>query len=205
MAAMHNFRRLGVLTQVAHVITKSNFQELPDTVRFLRNEFPEETGRLSICFGIAQGISDLVFTWVIPRFEEIKPYVKDALDYCLESGIGFGGMIGQGGYPPCMLNGDLRYYERNLIHIYKSADHDAQFYKAERCKECSFDAWCLGVRKHYVETYGEAEIEPFKADVGARPPGGPSLEARSEDAGWAAPARRPEEKLIQIGRRPSAQ
>lgn len=202
MAAMHNFRELGVLTQVAHVITRSNFQELPETVRFLRTEFPEATGRLSICFGIAQPISDLVYTWVIPRFDEVQPYMQQALDYCLDTDVGFGGMIGQGGYPPCMLGGDLRYYERNLIHIYRSQDHDEQFYKAPRCQECSFDAWCLGVRKHYVETYGEAEITPFRADVAALPPGLPAQETRPQGSAGAA-TRRAAEALIQIGKRPA--
>jgi MoaA/NifB/PqqE/SkfB family radical SAM enzyme len=194
MAALHNFRALGVLTQVAHVITKSNFRELPETVRFLRNEFPAESGHLSICFGIAQPISDLVYTWVMPQFDEVKPFMKQALDYCLETDIGFGGMIGQGGYPPCMLDGDLRYYEKNLIHIYKSADHDEQFHKPERCRECSFDPWCLGVRKYYVDTYGDAEVKPFKADVpapSALPPAPPA----------PSPANQPRERLIQLGRR----
>lgn len=205
MQAMHNFRKLGVLTQVAHVITKSNFTELPQTVRFLREEFPEESGRLSICFGIAQPISDLVYTWVMPQFDEVRPFMRQALDYCLDTDVGFGGMIGQGGYPPCMLDGDLRYYERNLIHIYKSEDADEQFYKAPRCKECSFDAWCLGVRKYYVETYGDAEIKPFKADMESLSPGNLTIATRPDDsAPLPQPPRRPEDKLIQIGRRPSA-
>lgn len=189
MRAMHHFRELGVLTQVAHVITKSNYRELPETVRFLRGEFPAEGGHLSICFGIAQPISDLVYTWVMPRFDEVKPFMREALDYCLETGVGFGGMIGQGGYPPCMLDGDLRYYAANLPNIYKSPDHDRQFYKAERCRECSFDPWCLGVRRYYVDTYGDAEITPFRADVPAAPPA-------------AAPGKG--ERLIQIGRRPAS-
>ncbi len=165
ITSMHNFRQLGVLTQIAHVITKANFEELPNTVRFLREEFPEDEGHLSICFGVAQPISDLVYTWVMPRFDEIKPFMKAALDYCLETRVGFGGMIGQGGYPPCMLDGDLRYYEGNIRNIYRSADWQDQFYKADRCKECSFDPYCVGVRRLYVETYGDAEIVPFKADI----------------------------------------
>ncbi|MFS8070825.1 MAG: hypothetical protein ACMG6S_31035, partial [Byssovorax sp.] len=93
-------------------------------------------------------------------------------------------------------------YERNLIHIYKSQDHDEQFYKAPRCQECSFDAWCLGVRKHYVETYGEAEITPFKAHVAAPLPGPPTQETRPQGSVGAA-TRRPAEALIQIGKRPA--
>ncbi|MEZ4393703.1 MAG: radical SAM protein [Polyangiales bacterium] len=177
LAAMHNFRRLGILTQVAHVITKSNFAELPDTVRFLRETFPEDEGHLSVCFGIAQPISDLVYTWVMPTFSEIKPFMQQALDYCIETRVGFGGMIGQGGYPPCMLDGDMRYYAQNLGNIYRSADHDEQFHKPEACRSCSFDPWCLGVRKLYVETYGADEIKPFTADIEAMIPEGARMNA----------------------------
>lgn len=163
--SIHNFRQLGILTQIAHVLTKSNYKELPETVRYLRNEFPAEGGHLSICLAIAQGISDLVFHWVIPTFTEIKPFVSEALDFCLETDVGFGGMIGQGGYPPCMLDGDIRYYENVLDKVFKSGDSSDQFYKSEKCKECSFDPVCLGPRKSYVEHYGDAEIKPFQAEI----------------------------------------
>jgi hypothetical protein len=88
-----------------------------------------------------------------------------ALDYCLETRVGFGGMIGQGGYPPCMLGGDLRYYRENLRNIYRSSDWQDQFHKSPRCSGCSFDPYCLGVRKLYVETYGDAELVPFTASL----------------------------------------
>jgi len=165
--SIHNFRQLGVLTQIAHVITKANYEELPTTVRYLREEFPADGGHLSMCLAIAQGISDLVFEWVIPTFSEIQPYVSEALDYCLDNDVGFGGMIGQGGYPPCMLGGDLRYYANNLDKVYKSGDSSDQFYKPERCRECCFDAYCLGPRKSYVEHYGDAEIRPFTGELPA--------------------------------------
>jgi molybdenum cofactor biosynthesis enzyme MoaA len=192
--AMHAFRQLGVLTQVAHVITKANYKELPDTVRFLRTEFPAEGGHLSICFAIAQGISDLVFQWVIPTFSEIKPYVKEALDFCLETGVGFGGMIGQGGYPPCMLDGDLRYYRNKLDKVFKSDDAESQFYKPEKCRACSFDAYCLGPRRSYVEHYGDAEITPFRAEIPrwrkASPAGRRPIRRRRRSPRWRQASRR---------------
>lgn len=186
MQAIHNFRQLGTLTQIAHVLTKANYAELPDTVRFLRREFPAEGGHLSICLAIAQGISDLVFQWVIPTFTEIKPYVSTALDYCLETGVGFGGMIGQGGYPPCMLDGELRYYEGVLDKVFKSDDAGQQFYKSEKCRECSFDPYCLGPRRSYVEHYGDAEIRPFRAPL--PPPGARRVAAGDYSAEAAASA-----------------
>lgn len=164
--AMHNLRALGVLTQGALVITRENYRELPETVRFLRREFPADGGYLSICLAVAQGISDLVLPWVIPTFTEIRPFVVEALDYCLETGVGFGGMIGQGGYPPCMLGGDLRYYSGPVLeHVFTSENSDEEFYKAGRCRECSFDPYCLGPRRSYVRHYGDAEIRPFRAEI----------------------------------------
>jgi MoaA/NifB/PqqE/SkfB family radical SAM enzyme len=178
--AIHNFRKLGVLTQIAHVITKANYEELPDTMRYLGREFPASGGHLSICLAIAQEISDLVFQWVTPTFSEIKPFVSEALDLCLDSGIGFGGMIGQGGYPPCMLDGDLRYYEGVLDKVFRSEDSAEQFYKPEKCRACSFDPYCLGPRRSYVEHYGDAEIKPFRAEIRSpQPEPQPFREGRS--------------------------
>jgi hypothetical protein len=74
-----------------------------------------------------------------------------------------------------MLDGDMRYYAQNLGNIYRSADHDAQFHKPARCRECSFDPWCLGVRKLYVETYGDDEVKPFTADIAAMIPEGAKM------------------------------
>ena len=179
--ALHHFRALGIATQVAHVITKRNFADLPRMARFLREEFPPQEGSLSICFGIAQPISDLVYTWVMPRFDEVRPHMRAALDECLEHGVGFGGMIGQGGYPPCMLDGELRYYAENLGNVYVTPGSD-DFHKPERCRGCSFDPHCLGVRKYYVEVHGDEEIRPFRADV-------TGFAARRQDPGIEAAGR----------------
>jgi hypothetical protein len=64
----------------------------------------------------------------------------------------------------------MRFYAHNLRNIYRSADYGDQFVKPERCRECSFDPYCMGVRRIYVETYGDAEIRPFKADLEAMLP-----------------------------------
>jgi MoaA/NifB/PqqE/SkfB family radical SAM enzyme len=162
---MHNFQELGLETKFAHVITELNYRELPDTIRFLRDEFPPQKHSLSICFGIVQPISDLVFSWVIPRFTEVKAFMKAALDLCMESGIGIGGVLGEGGYPPCMLDGDMKYYKQTLGTILRSEDHESRFYKAPRCRECSFDPYCHGVRADYVELHGDSEIQPFQSDI----------------------------------------
>ncbi len=156
--AIHNLRELGVWTRISHVISRLNYHEVPDFVRFARSEWP--AGMLDVCFALAQEISSQTSTWVLPTFSEIKPFVKDGLDFCLDNDIKFSGFIGQGSYPPCMLDGDLRYYERVLSEVHRSPN-SSDWYKAERCKECSFNEKCVGLRRSYVETYGDGEIRPF--------------------------------------------
>lgn len=155
--AIHNLRELGVWTRIAHVINRLNYQDMPEFVRFARQEW--ETGQVDICFAIAQEMSAQTSTWILPTFTEIKPYVREALDFCLENGMSFSGLIGNGGYPPCMLDGELKYYEQAFDQIHTSSGES--FYKAERCRTCAFDHKCVGVRRAYIDTYGDDEIRPF--------------------------------------------
>ncbi len=155
---LHNLRALGVQTRISHVISRLNYRDLPAFVRFARAEFAD--GPLDICFAIAQEISSQTSTWVLPTFTDIKPFVREALDHCLAHGVTFSGLIGQGSYPPCMLDGDLRYYERALQEVHLSRD-TPDWVKPDRCRTCAFDTRCLGVRRSYVATYGDAEIRPF--------------------------------------------
>jgi MoaA/NifB/PqqE/SkfB family radical SAM enzyme len=157
--AIHTFRELGVWTRVSHVINKLNYKDVLRFVRWLRAEYPD--GMLDICFARAQEISSQTSPWILPSFAEIKPHVKEALDYCLDHDIAFSGLIGQGGYPPCMLDGDLRYYENAMDQIHRDAGGSSDFVKADRCSGCSFDENCVGVRRAYVRRHGDGEMRPF--------------------------------------------
>ena len=172
VAGLHQLAALGVDTQLAHVISADNFRALPAFTAAMLDEFAGAGRRLSVCFAVAQRISDLVPRWVLPSFTEIRPYVTAALDACDARGVGYGGLIGQGGYPPCVLSGDLRYHHGVLDKIYASADADQQFAKAPQCARCDFDRHCLGVRRDYLERHGDAELVPFAIDpaVAARLP-----------------------------------
>jgi MoaA/NifB/PqqE/SkfB family radical SAM enzyme len=190
IAGLHNLQALGVETQLAHVITRQNYQALPAFTRAVLDEFAGGARHLSICFAIAQGISDLVYAWVLPTFTEIKPYMHAALTLCRARGVGFGGLIGQGGYPPCQLDGEMAYYAGVLDKIYRSPDFGAQFHKAAACASCDFDRYCIGVRKDYVRSYGDDELRPIRID--------PALLAGATPLPTTAAAEGP---LIALGRR----
>lgn len=166
VAGLHHLAA-RVEPQLAHVISRDNYRALPTFTTTMLSTFAGPGRRLSVCFAIAQAVSDLVPRWVLPTFTEIKPYVRAALDACDAAGVGYGGLIGQGGYPPCALDGELRYYAGVLDKVYASADSDAQFGKGARCGACAFDAHCLGVRRDYLERHGDGELVPIAGPVPA--------------------------------------
>ncbi|MBK9030468.1 MAG: radical SAM protein [Myxococcales bacterium] len=183
VAGLHNLADLGVDTQLAHVISVDNYRALPTFTAAMLDEFAGAGRRLSVCFAVAQRISDLVPRWVLPTFTEIRPFVAAALDACDARAVGYGGLIGQGGYPPCALGGELRYYRGVLDKIYASADADAQFAKAPQCARCDFDRLCLGVRRDYLALHGDAELVPFAIapEVAATLPTPPAPAAAPDD------------------------
>jgi molybdenum cofactor biosynthesis enzyme MoaA len=186
VAGLHQLADLGVEVQLAHVISRDNFAALPAFTAAMLAEFAGPGRHLSVCFALAQAVSDLVPRWILPTFTEIKPYVRAALDACDAAGVGYGGLIGQGGYPPCALDGELRYYRGVLDKIFASADADAQFAKAPQCARCDFDRRCLGVRRDYLERHGADELVPFTI-------------APTEAAALPPPPRDP--TLVALGRR----
>jgi hypothetical protein len=190
VAGLHHLQALGVHTQLAHVISRDNFRALPEFTTAMLDEFVSDGSTLSVCFAVAQGISDLVSTWVLPTFTEIRPFVRAALDVCDRRGVGYGGLIGQGGYPPCMLDGELRYFRGVLDKIYASGDAELQFAKAPSCRSCDFDPYCLGVRRDYLTRHGDAELQPFQI--------APEIRANLPPPPPPAP---PAPALIHIGRR----
>ncbi|MCS6798902.1 MAG: radical SAM protein [Myxococcota bacterium] len=169
---LRRLRALGVQTQIAHVITRRNVADLPDFARWVARTFLPGP-HLSICFAVAQRMSDLVAPWLVPSFREVREPLRAALDVCDAAGIGYGGLIGQGGVPPCVLDGDLHYYRGNLGRVYLSPDWAEQFTKPPRCRDCSFDPYCVGVRRDHLALHGEDELRPFQAPPeafeGARP------------------------------------
>ncbi len=152
--------KTDIFTFLHFVITKDNYKTLPEFVDFADRTFTAEDGsKLPITFSYVAPPRPDVITHV-PRYSEAVSYLKQAMDMCVERGIPFGGNEGLKSLPPCVLDGDKRYF-RSLMPLTRETE-TTDYVKKPECAECDFNRFCYGVRMIYSLNYGLDEINPIR-------------------------------------------
>lgn len=160
---------LGCKIRTNTCVCKQNYAQLADIVKY------------SMRLGVSHiNISNLHtagsclknFDLVVPKFSDVIPHVKEAVDACVAAGV----KVTLEGYPVCVL-GDYEKYmidweENQFKMLYKSfvfrnyntfMETQAKM-KGEICKQCSMAQNCGGVYKEYAGAYGFDEISPLKGE-----------------------------------------
>ncbi|QOV19213.1 radical SAM protein [Blautia liquoris] len=160
-----NVISLGCKVRTNICVCKQNYTQLADIVKY------------SMSLGVSHiNISNLHtagnclknFELVVPKLSEAIPYVKVAVDACVEAGV----KVTLEGYPMCVLGDYSKYlidWEENQFKmLYKSfvfknyntfMENNAKM-KGEVCKECAKRNLCGGVYKEYAGAYGFVELIP---------------------------------------------
>ena len=145
----------GVRVIVSHVIWPGNAPHLPQFARFIHHEAPRATVMLSM----AQAVNDAVTPRdIVPSFAELAGPVTEFFNEARRLGLAAIGPNGECGIPPCVLEGDLRFYA-HMPPLPQSEHPD--FTKAPFCRECRFDGVCWGPRTRYVQRHGFAGLRPM--------------------------------------------
>jgi len=151
-----------IFTFLHFVITKDNYTDLPAFIEFAEKTFISESGeKIPLTFSYVAPPKPDVITHV-PRYSEAIPYLKRAMDLCEAKGIPFGGNEGLKSLPPCVLEGDQRYF-RFLMPLNREST-TTDFVKKPECAECDFDHFCYGVRQIYALSYGLDEFNPIRVN-----------------------------------------
>lgn len=150
----------GVHTMLHFVILNENYGILPDFIRFVSDTFRDDArGCVPVTFSyVAPPVEEIMLRGHVPRFTEAAPFLRRALALCDELGVPFGSNEGLKGMPPCVLEGDRRYF-RALPPLYRR-DTGGEFVKKPECAQCVFDNRCYGVRRFYARRHGLDEIRP---------------------------------------------
>ncbi len=156
-----NLIRGSAVVFLSHVINSFNYKLLPDFVEFISRRFE----RVPIVFSYAAPIyGAMMHRGLIPPLSEVRDVLIKALEKCYELKVPFSGLAGMCGLPPCILDGELRYYPD--INRVAEADYLDDMVKAPCCAECSLDGYCFGMRRYYAEIYGTGELKSVQvADV----------------------------------------
>ena len=163
---MRNVSELGAKIRTNSVVCKDNFTELPEIV-----DLCVELGahHVNISALHTAGTAFRNFWDVTPRYEEIQPYVFEAVDRCVRAER----VLTLEGFPHCSIPGYEQYmidwseqrlkmlYGAFVFEDYASFMDTTSRVKDERCGSCAQNDTCGGVYKEYADLIGWDEFHPF--------------------------------------------
>lgn len=160
-----NVKELGAKIRTNSVVCKDNFTELPEIVD-LCVDLGADHINLSALH--TAGTAFRNFWEVTPRYDEIQPYVLEAVDRAVRADR----MITLEGFPYCSIPGYEKYmidwaqnqfkmlYRTFVFEDYERYMDENSRVKDERCGGCAFNDTCGGVYKEYAELVGWDEFHP---------------------------------------------
>lgn len=153
-------------------ITNENYRDL-DKIAALVHQFRiKEYQCMSV---VPAGDGDKNFFDIVPKYEQLAPFLKKAIDFCESKEI----TIRFSGIPMCIL-GEKYIYSHDLWENFKLAEEkggeidlwqepgraedfkiDIGRIKTGKCRRCFKKDICGGIYEKYFQKYGQAELEPF--------------------------------------------
>jgi len=162
VSSLHNFQDLGIQVEINHVVSRFNYQNLPKFVTWFHNEFGSS---IHVSFAFVSPLYRAKDNlWLIPRYSEVMPYMKEAMDKLRAWDHPFV-VLARAGVPWCQLRGGYQQYS-DLTVIANEA-HSEDDYKKEKgpnCTDCAIFDLCQGVFLEYGELHGFDELVPLRAD-----------------------------------------
>jgi cyclic pyranopterin phosphate synthase len=151
-------------------VTKFNYKELPELLKFLDNY-----GIKCCMFSFVQPVGRVHENYeeIVPKISEVAQYFHEILDIARKKNIQ---MIIEG-LTPCFMQGYEKYITelrapRDLVVApdYSVSDfHEFRIktgrLKAPQCKDCKYTLICIGTWKDYVKKEGYGEFKPVAGDT----------------------------------------
>lgn len=143
------------------VINRKNYTGLKNICSFIFEQY----GIKEFNITFPHPIGDCYSTEVVPTYQEVQPYVNEALEYCFSKGI----LPYIEALPYCIFRKNFRqyaleFYQRRSIHVVGYAgEQDGKLdylelaptghAKYSSCNKCSLTTQCEGVWSEHIELY----------------------------------------------------
>jgi MoaA/NifB/PqqE/SkfB family radical SAM enzyme len=162
---VRNAKQLGAKIRTNSVVCKDNFTEMPD-IATLCMDLGADHINLSALH--TAGTAFRNFWEVTPRYDEIQPYVFEAVDRVVARDR----VITLEGFPYCSIPGYEHYminwrenkfkmlYRKYVFEDYENYMDANSRVKDARCGGCAHNDSCGGVYKEYADMIGWDEFQP---------------------------------------------
>lgn len=155
--ALMNMKKLNYPRIVGTVVTKQNYQDLPQLSNMLAGigvinhqfEFIRPVGKAQDNYSV-----------MVPRIKEVARYLEEAIKIDIENKIN----VRIESVPPCIMEEYSPYIntikEESINQI--SEEDIKDHIKPKDCQACRYDKVCVGIWKEYAEREGFEEFIPVK-------------------------------------------
>ncbi|MDD5005944.1 MAG: radical SAM protein [Candidatus Omnitrophica bacterium] len=172
---IHNAISLGARVTIYHVMTKQNYEDLYNFVKYIKHNFPDIYS-ITFSYIYPQGAA-LKNKHIFPSLTKMEPYLYKALNFCKKHNI-FTPISTCGVLPLCFLKGYEEYAilpqkfsqpedvqlidsNQNTGYVLATNDfHEKSKIKPEKCSFCILNSLCAGLWRVYSEIYGNRELRP---------------------------------------------
>jgi MoaA/NifB/PqqE/SkfB family radical SAM enzyme len=163
---LRNVKELGAKIRTNSVVCRDNFAEMPE-IADLCMDLGADHVNISALHTAGTALRN--FSEVTPRYDEIQPYVLEAVDRAVRRDR----MITLEGFPHCAIPGYEKYmidwsanqfkmlYRTFVFEDYENYMDSNARVKDERCGGCTHNDSCGGVYKEYAELVGWDEFHPI--------------------------------------------
>ena len=156
--ALGHLSSMDLVLSVTHVVCTPNHTQVAELVRFLHERFRVHVFSILLAAPMS---APLARKDVIVRYSDAAPFIAEALDLCIESGVHFEGLWERCGMPLCVLKTNPRYHQ-GAAYI-PDGNRGAEFIDAPGCASCTRASSCYRIRSLYAYLYGVGEFLPFEA------------------------------------------
>ena len=154
-----NLQNVGANIRLTCIVNALNYKNLEDYVIFVSQNFPKikyiQFSFIKI-MGNARKNPQILIT-----YEETQPYLLKAFKKCQELNIDFI----TDHIPLCYLDDFVKYHidYQKIVSGKESVVSLKEKVKLKQCADCRLNSFCYGVRKDYLEFFGEkTKVKPIK-------------------------------------------
>ena len=154
---LHRAQQVFLLLNI--VIHERNVEDLVPYMELVASRWP----RAYVNISFVAASSDVVpkDRAMIPRYAEVMPHLAAAVRVAKERGLAIGGFESMCGIPLCLVPAELtRFFA--LTDIPEGYDR-GEFVKTPACQRCDLRNKCYGLRRGYLDLYGDEELRPVHA------------------------------------------
>ncbi|MBL7132269.1 MAG: radical SAM protein [Candidatus Omnitrophica bacterium] len=152
--AIKILERLKARIRLTHIVNSLNYLHMEEMVEFVKENFASIS---YIQFSFIKILGNaLKFAWINPRYEDVELPLLKAFIKCRQLKIDF--LVDH--IPLCFLPGfeshhaDFRKLKEGIGSKYSLKEK----VKLKACSACKLEGYCYGVRKDYIELFGEGNI-----------------------------------------------